>query len=111
MCATLRQTAARVAYLTPDFHYPTGALVPEADRRRFSTWVSNMLTPENPRQIKEAVENIHAFLLDLVVEDQRRDPEQRVVSAPVAKARLQVDHENQVESQARVRQQRRERRI
>ncbi|MEU4891008.1 cytochrome P450 [Streptomyces sp. NPDC044780] len=40
--------------------------VPEADRHRFSTWVSNMLTPESPRQIKEAVENIHAFLLDLV---------------------------------------------
>jgi DNA-binding transcriptional MocR family regulator len=31
--ATLRQTAARLAYLTPDFHNPTGALVPEADRR------------------------------------------------------------------------------
>ncbi|MFJ2202737.1 cytochrome P450 [Streptomyces violaceusniger] len=40
--------------------------VPEADRRRFSTWVSNMLTPESRQQIKEAVENIHAFLLDLV---------------------------------------------
>ncbi|MFD8092401.1 cytochrome P450 family protein [Streptomyces malaysiensis] len=45
--------------------------VPEADRRRFSTWVSNMLTPESPRQIKEAVENIHTFLLDLVAD--RRD--------------------------------------
>jgi DNA-binding transcriptional MocR family regulator len=31
--ATLRQTSARLAYLTPDFHNPTGALVPEADRR------------------------------------------------------------------------------
>ncbi len=31
--ATLRQTAAHLAYLTPDFHNPTGALVPEADRR------------------------------------------------------------------------------
>jgi DNA-binding transcriptional MocR family regulator len=31
--ATLRQTAARLAYLTPDFHNPTGALIPEADRR------------------------------------------------------------------------------
>jgi DNA-binding transcriptional MocR family regulator len=31
--ATLRQTAARLAYLTPDFHNPTGALVPAADRR------------------------------------------------------------------------------
>jgi DNA-binding transcriptional MocR family regulator len=31
--ATLRQTAARIAYLTPDFHNPTGALIPEADRR------------------------------------------------------------------------------
>ncbi|MGK3103308.1 cytochrome P450 [Streptomyces sp. WAC05858] len=40
--------------------------VPEADRRRFSTWVSNMLTPESRQQVKEAVENIHAFLLDLV---------------------------------------------
>ncbi|MFE2442649.1 cytochrome P450 [Streptomyces sp. NPDC021218] len=40
--------------------------VPEADRRRFSTWVSNMLTPESRQQIKEAVENIHVFLLDLV---------------------------------------------
>jgi DNA-binding transcriptional MocR family regulator len=33
MRATLRQTAARMAYLTPDFHNPTGALIPEADRR------------------------------------------------------------------------------
>jgi DNA-binding transcriptional MocR family regulator len=33
LTATLRQTAARMAYLTPDFHNPTGALVPEADRR------------------------------------------------------------------------------
>ncbi|MDT4947650.1 MAG: hypothetical protein QOJ37_245 [Pseudonocardiales bacterium] len=31
--ATLRQTAARLAYLTPDFHNPTGALVPESERR------------------------------------------------------------------------------
>jgi DNA-binding transcriptional MocR family regulator len=31
--ATLRQTAARLAFLTPDFHNPTGALVPEAHRR------------------------------------------------------------------------------
>jgi DNA-binding transcriptional MocR family regulator len=31
--ATLRQTAARLAYLIPDFHNPTGALVPEAERR------------------------------------------------------------------------------
>ncbi len=31
--ATLRQTNARLAYLTPDFHNPTGALVPEAHRR------------------------------------------------------------------------------
>ncbi len=31
--ATLRQTAARLAYLTPDFHNPTGALIPEHDRR------------------------------------------------------------------------------
>jgi DNA-binding transcriptional MocR family regulator len=31
--ATLRQTAARVAYLTPDFHNPTGALMPAAERR------------------------------------------------------------------------------
>jgi DNA-binding transcriptional MocR family regulator len=33
LCATLQQTAARVAYLTPDYHNPTGALVPETDRR------------------------------------------------------------------------------
>lgn len=33
MQATLRQTAARLAYLTPDFHNPTGVLVDEADRR------------------------------------------------------------------------------
>jgi DNA-binding transcriptional MocR family regulator len=33
MQATLRQTAPRLAYLTPDFHNPTGALVPEAHRR------------------------------------------------------------------------------
>jgi DNA-binding transcriptional MocR family regulator len=31
--ATLRQTAPRLAYLTPDFHNPTGALVPETHRR------------------------------------------------------------------------------
>jgi DNA-binding transcriptional MocR family regulator len=31
--ATLRQTAARLAYLTPDFHNPTGALMPAAERR------------------------------------------------------------------------------
>lgn len=31
--ATLRQTAPRLAYLTPDFHNPTGALVGEAARR------------------------------------------------------------------------------
>jgi DNA-binding transcriptional MocR family regulator len=31
--ATLRQTSARLAFLTPDFHNPTGALVPEAARR------------------------------------------------------------------------------
>src|SRR4051794_5330575 len=33
MQATLRQTAARLAYLTPNFHNPTGALVPAAARR------------------------------------------------------------------------------
>jgi DNA-binding transcriptional MocR family regulator len=33
MRATLRQTAPRLAYLTPDFHNPTGALVDEASRR------------------------------------------------------------------------------
>ena len=33
MRATLRQTAPRLAYLVPDFHNPTGALVPVADRR------------------------------------------------------------------------------
>jgi len=31
--ATLRQTAPRLAYLTPDFHNPTGALVDETARR------------------------------------------------------------------------------
>jgi DNA-binding transcriptional MocR family regulator len=31
--ASLRQTAARLAFLTPDYHNPTGALVPEAHRR------------------------------------------------------------------------------
>ncbi|MDP9118462.1 MAG: PLP-dependent aminotransferase family protein [Actinomycetota bacterium] len=31
--ATLRQTAPRLAYLTPDFHNPTGALIEEAARR------------------------------------------------------------------------------
>ena len=33
MRATLQQAAARLAYLTPDFHNPTGALVPEDHRR------------------------------------------------------------------------------
>jgi DNA-binding transcriptional MocR family regulator len=31
--AALRQTNARIAYLIPDFHNPTGALVPAAERR------------------------------------------------------------------------------
>jgi DNA-binding transcriptional MocR family regulator len=31
--ATLRQTSPRLAYLTPDFHNPTGALVDESARR------------------------------------------------------------------------------
>ena len=31
--ATLRQTSPRLAYLIPDFHNPTGALVPDDDRR------------------------------------------------------------------------------
>ncbi len=31
--ATLRQTSPRLAYLIPDFHNPTGALVPEQHRR------------------------------------------------------------------------------
>jgi DNA-binding transcriptional MocR family regulator len=34
--ATLRQTAPRAAYLVPDFHNPTGALLSEADRRRLA---------------------------------------------------------------------------
>lgn len=33
MQATLRQTAPRLAFLTPDFHNPTGALVEESARR------------------------------------------------------------------------------
>jgi DNA-binding transcriptional MocR family regulator len=33
MQATLRQVAPRLAFLVPDFHNPTGALVGEADRR------------------------------------------------------------------------------
>ena len=33
MQATLRQTAPRLAYLTPDFHNPTGVLVEQAARR------------------------------------------------------------------------------
>ena len=32
--ATLRQTAPRAAYLVPDFHNPTGALMPEDQRAR-----------------------------------------------------------------------------
>ena len=31
MQATLRQTAPRLAYLIPDFHNPTGALIDESD--------------------------------------------------------------------------------
>lgn len=31
--ATLRQTSPRLAYLIPDYHNPTGALVPDQDRR------------------------------------------------------------------------------
>lgn len=33
MQATLRQTAPRLAYLTPDFHNPTGVLIDDAARR------------------------------------------------------------------------------
>ncbi len=33
MQATLRQTAPRLAFLIPDYHNPTGALIGEADRR------------------------------------------------------------------------------
>ncbi|MEP7178099.1 MAG: PLP-dependent aminotransferase family protein [Pseudonocardiales bacterium] len=33
MRATLRQTSPRLAYLTPDFHNPTGALIDESSRR------------------------------------------------------------------------------
>jgi DNA-binding transcriptional MocR family regulator len=33
LAATLRQTSPRLAYLTPDFHNPTGVLVDEAARR------------------------------------------------------------------------------
>ena len=33
MIATLRQTAPRVAYLIPDFHNPTGALMPDQQRQ------------------------------------------------------------------------------
>jgi DNA-binding transcriptional MocR family regulator len=33
IAATLRQTSPRLAYLTPDFHNPTGALIDEAARR------------------------------------------------------------------------------
>ncbi len=33
LTATLRQTAPRLAYLMPDFHNPTGALIPAQDRR------------------------------------------------------------------------------
>ncbi|MBI0378749.1 cytochrome P450 [Streptomyces albiflaviniger] len=57
--------------------------VPEADRRRFSTWVSNMLTPESPQQVKEAVENIHTFLLDLVA-TRRGAPGDDMLSALIA---------------------------
>ncbi|WP_196073390.1 MocR-like transcription factor YczR [Nakamurella alba] len=34
LATTLRQTAPRLAYLIPDFHNPTGALMSEADRRQ-----------------------------------------------------------------------------
>ena len=34
LTATLRQVAPRVAYLIPDFHNPTGALMSDADRER-----------------------------------------------------------------------------
>ena len=33
MRATLRQTAPRLAYLIPDFHNPTGALIDDDARR------------------------------------------------------------------------------
>ena len=35
LVATLRQTAPRAAYLIPDFHNPTGALMPDEQRREF----------------------------------------------------------------------------
>jgi DNA-binding transcriptional MocR family regulator len=44
LAATLRQVAPRVAYLIPDFHNPTGALMDDADRERIGTVLARTRT-------------------------------------------------------------------
>ena len=39
--AALRQSAPRMAYLIPDFHNPTGALLGAADRRQLGCSAGN----------------------------------------------------------------------
>ncbi len=43
--AALRQTSPRLAYLVPDFHNPTGLLMPAADRSRLAKLLARARTP------------------------------------------------------------------
>ncbi len=43
--AALRQTSPRLAYLVPDFHNPTGLLMPPADRTRLARLLARSRTP------------------------------------------------------------------
>lgn len=44
LTATLRQVAPRAAYLIPDFHNPTGALMPDEDRQRVARTLARTRT-------------------------------------------------------------------
>ncbi|QKW07992.1 cytochrome P450 [Streptomyces sp. NA04227] len=57
--------------------------VPDADRPAFSGWVATMLLPEDPRQIPEAVRQIHGYFVDLVAE-RRRTPGDDLLSELIA---------------------------
>ncbi|MFE7120412.1 cytochrome P450 [Streptomyces sp. NPDC057654] len=57
--------------------------VPEPNRRPFSGWVTDMVAPERPEQVAEAVDSIHRFLLDLIA-TRRVHPGEDLLSALIA---------------------------
>ncbi|MEU5207938.1 cytochrome P450 [Streptomyces sp. NPDC020742] len=82
--------AADICDLVNDFAIPLPVLVmgelfdvPEAGRRPFADWVSQMLAPAYPGQVGEAVTAIHGFLLDLVAA-RRRTPGTDLLSGLIA---------------------------